>query len=134
MPSDVEHVTHALLVIPARGKFSLVRRADTVAVPASGLVAVQYVHPAFGADLNLVWGWAVRRVHRIPAGMIRIDRGVVVVSTAAIGGPERLVALLAGPRFRRLGAGRGRVGDRSAGSTALFSPGEFRRDVAIRPV
>jgi len=54
MPSDVEDVTHDLLVIPARGKFSLVRRADTVAMPASGLVAIQYVHAAFGAELNLI--------------------------------------------------------------------------------
>jgi hypothetical protein len=51
-----------------------------------------------------------------------------------IGRAERLVVLLAGPRFGWLGPGRRDVTTRSVGPKVLFEPGLTRLEVVVRPV
>jgi hypothetical protein len=121
----VKDMVNDLLVVPAGGKLGLAGLAGPVPVAtAAAGFAFKNVPSAFGRDLERIKPWAVPGVYGVPAGTIlpcigrpRIGRRPAVVTPIgrlAVGDPERLVALRAGPRLGQLGPRRGSVTGRSA--------------------
>jgi hypothetical protein len=153
---DVNDVAHDLLIVPASWEFGLFGLTNAVPVTAAtARLAVEYVRGSLGTDADGLDTWAVLLVYRIPAGLIGLRVGNVgllsrpvvtrlVVTRAVlsrllavrpvIGRAERLVVLLAGPRFGWLGPGRRDVTTRSVGPKVLFEPGLTRLEVVVRPV
>jgi hypothetical protein len=106
-------VIHDLLVVPAGGKLGFAGIAHAMPMTTSpGRVAVENVRGTFRSHADSVQRRTLPRIHCVPAGTIRSClcwrvrsclswRALVLarLNWPAVRGAQRLVALLAGPRF-----------------------------------
>jgi hypothetical protein len=109
-------------------------------VSATGVIAVEYVRPAFGADAYCIQRRPVLGVERVPtrvAGSRIGSRAIAVVRSArpAVGGTEGLVILRVAAGFGRLRRCRVGVTARSAMMKTQFRSGfAWLVGVIVRPV
>jgi hypothetical protein len=136
---DIKDGRDYFLIVPAGRKLGFARLANSMPVAAATTdrVAVEYVLAAFRADAQSVQLRAVRRVYRVPTGTVwsYVGGGIVaLLQSPAVGGAQRFVTLLAGPRFGWLGACRGDVAALSAVTKMLLGTGVTHLEVVVRPV